>query len=92
MPSKKAAIKDLRNSKKKQLHNTSLKKAFKVEDKKMNSLLAAKDTAKLKTEVNGFVSKIDKAVTQKLIHKNKASRKKAQLLKKVHQISSEKAS
>lgn len=92
MPSKKSAIKELKKSKKKQLHNTSLKKAFKVEEKKMNSLLAAKDTAKLKTEVSGFVSKIDKAVTQKLIHKNKASRRKAQLLKKVHELSSAKSS
>ena len=92
MPSKKSAIKELKKSKKKQLHNTSLKKAFKIQEKKMDSLLAAKDSSKLKTEVSGFVSKIDKAVTQKLMHKNKASRKKAQLLKKVFTISSAKSS
>lgn len=91
MPSKKSSIKALKQSKKKQLHNISLKKAFKVQEKKMNSLLAAKDTAKLKTEVSGFVSKIDKAVSQKLMHQNKASRKKAQLLKKVHELSSAKS-
>ena len=91
MPSKKSAIKALKQSKKKQLHNISLKKGFKVQEKKMNALLAAKDTAKIKTEVSGFVSKIDKAVTQKLMHKNKASRKKAQLLKKVHELSSVKS-
>ncbi|MCK4994930.1 MAG: 30S ribosomal protein S20 [Candidatus Omnitrophica bacterium] len=92
MPSKKSAIKELKKSKKKQVHNTSLKKAYKVEEKKMNSLLAAKDITKLNTDISGFVSKIDKAVTQKLMHKNKASRKKAQLLKKVHQLSSTKSS
>ena len=91
MPSKKSAIKELKKSKKKQEHNTSLKKAFKVEEKKMNSLLASKDTTKIKSELSNFVSKIDKAVTQKLIHKNKASRKKAQLLKKVHELSSAKS-
>ncbi len=90
MPSKKSAIKELKKSKKKQEHNISLKKAFKVEEKKIKSLLASKDTEKLKTEINGFVSKIDKAVTQKLMHKNKASRKKAQLLKQFHQLSSAK--
>ncbi len=92
MPSKKSAIKELKKSRKKQEHNTSLKKAFKIEEKKINSLLASKDTTKLKTQISGFVSKIDKAVTQKLMHKNKASRKKAQLLKNAHQLSSAKSS
>ena len=92
MPSKKSAIKELKKSKKRHEHNVSLKKAFKSEEKKINSLLEAKDVKKLKTEVNGFVAKIDKAITQKLIHKNKASRKKAHLLKKVHKLSTAKSS
>ncbi|MFH1093309.1 MAG: 30S ribosomal protein S20 [Candidatus Omnitrophota bacterium] len=88
MPSKKSAIKALKQSKQKQEHNTSLRKAFKIEQKKIIALLESKDTSKLKAELSGFVSKIDKAVTQKLMHKNKAARKKAQLLKKIHQLSS----
>lgn len=92
MPSKKSAMKELTKSKKKQAHNISLKKAFKIEEKKINSLLENKDIKKLQTELSNFVSKIDKAVTQKILPKNKASRKKAQLLKKIHQLSSSKAS
>ncbi|MBU1087962.1 MAG: 30S ribosomal protein S20 [Candidatus Omnitrophica bacterium] len=87
MPSKKAAIKDLKQSKKRQKHNLVLKKSLKKEQKKIATLIETKDVAKLKTEISGCVSRIDKAVKQKLMHKKKASRQKANIAKKLHQLS-----
>jgi len=86
MPSKKTAIKELKKSKKKQQRNLLLKKALKKEEKKIASLLADQQIPQLKTELNGFISRLDKAVGQKLIHKNKASRQKSRILKKLHQL------
>lgn len=88
MPSKKAAIKDLKQSKKRQQHNLTLKKSLKKAQKNMSSLLETKDTEKLKTELSSFSSRVDKAVNQKLIHKNKASRQKSRIAKKIQQLSS----
>ena len=87
MPSKKAAIKDLKQSKKRQQHNLILKKSFKKKQKKIATLLKNKDVAALKTELSECVSSLDKAVKQKLIHKKKASRQKASIAKKLHQMS-----
>ncbi|MFH1061575.1 MAG: 30S ribosomal protein S20 [Candidatus Omnitrophota bacterium] len=86
MPSKKAAIKDLKQSKKRQQHNLILKKSLKKEQKKIATLLENKDVAKLNTEINGCVSRIDKAVKQKLMHKKKASRQIGRIAKKLHQM------
>jgi ribosomal protein S20 len=87
MPSKKAAIKDLKQSKKRHQHNLTLKKSLKKEQKKIATLLDSKDAAKLKTELSGCVSRIDKAVKQKLMHKKKASRQIGRIAKKLHQMS-----
>ncbi|MFH1460510.1 MAG: 30S ribosomal protein S20 [Candidatus Omnitrophota bacterium] len=86
MPSKKSAIKELKKSKKRQEHNLNLKKMLKKEEKKIASLITNNEIEKLKTNLKDYVSKIDRAVIQKLIHKNKASRKKSQVLKKVHKL------
>lgn len=87
MPSKKAAIKDLKQSKKRKQHNLIFKKSLKKEQKKIASLIDSKDVAKLKTEISGCVSRLDKAVKQKLMHKKKASRQKARIAKKLHEMS-----
>jgi ribosomal protein S20 len=86
MPSKKAAIKDLKQAKKRHQHNLILKKSLKKEQKKIAALLETKNVAKLKTEINGCVSRIDKAVKQKLMHKKKASRQIGRIAKKLHQM------
>ncbi len=87
MPSKKAAIKDLKQSKKRQQHNLILKKSLKKEQKKIATLLVNKDVVTLKTELSGCISRLDKAVKQKLMHKKKASRQKASIAKKLHKMS-----
>jgi len=91
MPSRKAAIKDLRQSKKRQQRNIVLKKSLKKEEKKIAALIATKDTSKLKTEIPRFFSIVDKAVVKKIIHKNKASRQKSRILKRINRLSQDKS-
>lgn len=92
MPSKKSAFKELKKSKKRQAHNLLLKKALKKEEKKIATLIASANISKLKSEINAFVSKVDKAVIAKLLHKNTAARKKSHVLKQMHRLSSAKSS
>ena len=86
MPIKKASMKDLKKSKKRQARNLIAKKALRSEEKKIAKLIASNDTAKLKTQMHGFFSELDKAVNKKLLHKNKASRKKSRYLAKISKM------
>jgi len=86
MPSRKSAILEIKKAKKRQLRNTERKKVLKIEEKQINALLAAKDVDKLKKAAPKYVARVDKAVGQKIMHKNKASRKKALVLKKINKL------
>ena len=56
--------------------------AVKTAIKKFNKALESKDEAAIEEAYTAAVSKVDKAVTKGVIHKNAANRKKAQLAKK----------
>lgn len=88
MPSRKAAIKDLHQSKKKTQRNLVFKKQLKKAEKKISALILKKDLEKIKTEINSFFSQVDKAVSRKILHKNTAARKKSRTMKKIKKISS----
>ncbi|MBU0635055.1 MAG: 30S ribosomal protein S20 [Candidatus Omnitrophica bacterium] len=88
MPSRKAALKDLHQSKKKTQRNIIFKKLLKKAEKKISALISKKDVEKIKTEINNFFSQVDKAVSRKILHKNTAARKKSRVMKKIKKISS----
>ncbi|MFH2145704.1 MAG: 30S ribosomal protein S20 [Candidatus Omnitrophota bacterium] len=88
MPSRKAALKDLHQSKKKTQRNITFKKLLKKAEKKISALISKKDVEKIKTEINNFFSQVDKAVSRKILHKNTAARKKSRVMKKIKKISS----
>lgn len=87
MPSRKAALKDLHQSKKKTQRNIIFKKLLKKAEKKISALISKKDVEKIKTEINNFFSQVDKAVSRKILHKNTAARKKSRVMKKIKKIS-----
>jgi len=72
MPIKKAAVKALRSSKKRYAKNTELKSQLKEAIKKTTE-----------KNINETFSLLDKAAKSNLVHKNKASRIKSQLAKKI---------
>ncbi|MCS7046574.1 MAG: 30S ribosomal protein S20 [Gemmataceae bacterium] len=78
MPHTRSAKKRLRQNIKRRLRNRAVKKAIKIQIK--NVLTAAKaNPDKLPDELKLAMKKLDKAAAKRVIHPNKAARKKAQL-------------
>ena len=88
MPIKRASFKDLRKSKRKHLRNISIRSELHSYSKKVESLIAAKKTDEAKASLKVFISKLDKAASKGIIHKNAASRKSSRLMKRIAGLSS----
>ncbi|MBN3038616.1 MAG: 30S ribosomal protein S20 [Candidatus Omnitrophica bacterium] len=83
MPIKKSALKELRKSKKRHLHNISISSELKTLNKKFISLVDAKKIEQAKEILCRLSAKLDSAANKKIIHKKKASRKKSRLARKL---------
>lgn len=85
MPNTRSAEKALRQSKKKQEHNLFWKRRIKSAQKGVDSLIKENnpDVGILKERVSILQKLVDKAVKEKVIHKNKAKRIKSAYAKKV---------
>lgn len=86
MPIRKAAVKELRKAKKRHLRNIGVITELKTLDKKFLSLVNEKKIEPAKKILNQLITKLDKAAGKKIIHKNKASRKKSRLVKKLNKL------
>lgn len=83
MPIKRAAYKQIRADKKKTLKNISVISAIKTMTKKLNNLISSKNKDKLESGLRSFVSLLDKAAQKGIIRRRTASRKIAQMSKKI---------
>lgn len=83
MPIKRASFKDLRKSKKRHYKNISTKSELHSLVKKFEGLVSGKKTDEAKTVLKALISKIDKASSKGIIHKNAASRKISRLTKRL---------
>ena len=86
MPNIKSAKKRVKVIEKKTLINQMHKTALKTAVKKFEAAVEENDTANVKALFNEAVKKLDKGVSQGIIHKNKAARKKSQLAVKLAKI------
>ena len=77
MPSTPSAIKRLRQSKKRRLHNRITKKIIKTLTKRTMAGLVAKEFEKAETDYRSTVAKIDKAGARRVLHPNTAARRKS---------------
>lgn len=84
MPILHASYKDIKKARKKASRNLSAKSNLKTETKKFLSLISSKKIPEAKAMLNQLISRIDKAKSKGLIHKNTASRKKSRLMKKLN--------
>ena len=84
MPQRKCAAKRLRIDKKRNLHNVQLKADLKKEIKNLRSLIGQGKLDQAKEKIKIVFSKLDKAASKGLIHKNTASRRKASLALKLN--------
>lgn len=86
MPNIKSAKKRVKVIEKKTLINQMHKTALKTAVKKFETAVENNDTANVKALFNEAVKKLDQGVSQGIIHKNKAARKKSQLAVKLAKI------
>ena len=87
MPKQKAAWKDLRKSRKRRQKNIAVKSELKTLIKKTENLISSGKKAEAQTAYKKLASKLDKAASANIIHKNTASRKKARIAKKLNRLS-----
>lgn len=87
MPRKRTAYKELRKAKHRHFKNISTVSELKTLIKKFEKLVAEKKAAEAKGFIGLVSSKIDKAVTKGVLHKNNASRRKSRLMKKLSLLS-----
>ncbi|MEK7673683.1 MAG: 30S ribosomal protein S20 [Patescibacteria group bacterium] len=85
MPKIKSAKKALRQSEKRRVKNLKRKREIKVAVKGLSKALIGKDKESAEKYLKLAYKKIDKAA-KTFVHKNKASRMKSRLAKKVNKI------
>ncbi|MCI8521179.1 MAG: 30S ribosomal protein S20 [Clostridia bacterium] len=86
MPNIKSAKKRVKVIEKKTLINLSHKTALKTAVKKFEAAVAAGDKENAQTLFNDAVKKLDRGVSQGILHKNNAARKKSQLALKLAKL------
>lgn len=79
----KSALKRVRISQIQNMRNRMISSDLKTALKKFDKALESNDESIISDTYTIAVSKVDKAVTKGVIHKNAANRKKAQLAKKL---------
>ena len=83
MPIKKSAFKELRKAKKRHLKNIRTTSGLKTLNKKFLDLLGKKEIEQAKKVLQQLISKLDKAVSKKIVPANTASRRKSRLMRKI---------
>lgn len=83
MPIKKAALKRVRSDRTRRLRNASVFGELKTLARKFERLIQGKEKEKATSLLKEVLQKLDKAVSRGIIHKNRASRKKSRLSRKL---------
>ena len=84
MPHTRSAKKNLRKSEKRRLHNRAIKRAIKKQIKRVLEVAEAGSLEELRREYILVARKLDKAAAKRVVHPNRAARKKSQLSKLLH--------
>lgn len=82
MPIIKAAVKALRQTKRRTIKNLQVKKNLELLNRQLKKALAGQQSAEAKKLIIALQAALDKAAKIHIIHKNKASRLKSRLMKK----------
>ena len=86
MPNIKSAIKRVKINDKKSAQNITVKSAMRTSVKKVEAAIVLNDATAAATTFTDASSKLDKAASKGLIHKNAAARKKSRLMKKMNSL------
>ena len=88
MPQHAAPKKSVRQDEKRNLRNRSVKSHLRTTTKKLGDLIKEGNIEEAQKLFKIVVSKIDRAATRKIIHKNKAARDKSRLSVKINTLGS----
>lgn len=86
MANHKSAIKRAKQNEKRRLRNKDQRSKMKTVVKKVETAVTAGDSEAAKNELLAAIRILDKSASKKLIHKNKAARKKSALTRKVNRL------
>ncbi len=86
MPNIKSAIKRVKTNEALNAQNTTAKSSMRTAVKKVEAAITVNDAATAKEAFVSAASKLDKAASKGLIHKNAAARKKSRLAKKANAL------
>jgi len=86
MANLKSATKRINTNNKKYELNRSAKSDMRTHNKHVEKLIAANELDEAKATFNKTVSKIDKAVSKGVIHRNNGNRQKARLSRKINSL------
>jgi small subunit ribosomal protein S20 len=86
MAHRRASIKKIRVDVRRREHNVRVISELKSVARKVNTLLVEKKAADAAKEAQVLFSKLDKAVKKGIIHKNKASRRKSRISRKINAL------
>ena len=81
-----SAIKKIRQTAHKKLHNVKIESNIKSLIKKLSNAIMLKDKTNVTDLLKKISSSLDKAVKKNVIHRNKASRQKSRLHKKAKTV------
>ncbi|MDD5070781.1 MAG: 30S ribosomal protein S20 [Candidatus Omnitrophica bacterium] len=79
MPQRKCAKTELKKVKKRKARNLIVKQNLKSTVKKFKKSIETKDINELRSDLNNIYKTLDKAASKKIIHPNKATKKKSLL-------------
>ena len=85
MPKTKSVHGGARSAEKKRIRNRSVRSAIKTYITKTENLIGAKEWELAQETAVATVSRIDRAVSKGIIHRNKGASLKSQLMKKLNQ-------
>jgi len=80
----KSGLKRVEVAERNRQRNITAKSGIRTAIRKVDEALTSNDVDLVKDELPNALSKIDKAVSKGIIHKNTASRKKSRLMKKIN--------
>jgi small subunit ribosomal protein S20 len=84
MPNTPSAIKRLKQSQKRRMHNRIAKKIIRTFTKRTLAAAAAKEFEKAEADFRLTTAKIDKAGARRVLHPNTADRRKSKLARDYH--------
>ena len=86
MANRRSSIKKIRIDKRRTLRNLAVRTELKTVARKVRELVSAKKRSEAEQAVRALFSKLDKAVKKHILHKNRASRLKSRIQRKINSL------